>query len=101
MIITRLLFRWLDTFGRYVILMGRSFQRPDRFRMFLKRYVKEMSQLGVDSIGIVLLISFFIGAVICIQMKVNIQSPWMPRWTTGYTTREIMLLEFSSSIMCL
>ena len=101
MIITRLLFRWLDTFGRYVILMGRSFQRPDRFRMFLQRYVKEMSQLGVDSIGIVLLISFFIGAVICIQMKVNIQSPWMPRWTTGYTTREIMLLEFSSSIMCL
>ena len=101
MIVTRLLLRWLNTFGRYLILMGRSFQRPDRLRMFLKRYVKEMSQLGVDSIGIVLLISFFIGAVICIQMKVNIQSPWMPRWTTGYTTREIMLLEFSSSIMCL
>ena len=69
--------------------------------MFMKRYVKEMSQLGVDSIAIVLMISFFIGAVICIQMKVNISSPWMPRWTTGYTTREIMLLEFSSSIMCL
>jgi phospholipid/cholesterol/gamma-HCH transport system permease protein len=34
-------------------------------------------------------------------MKVNIQSPWMPRWVSGYTTREIMLLEFSSSIMCL
>ena len=60
-----------------------------------------MTQLGVDSIGIVLLISFFIGAVICIQMKVNIESPWMPRWVAGYTTREIMLLEFSSSIMCL
>ena len=57
--------------------------------------------MGVDSIGIVLLISFFIGAVICIQMKLNIQSPWMPRWVSGYTTREIMLLEFSSSIMCL
>ena len=34
-----------------------------------------MSSLGVDSIGIVLLISFFIGAVICIQMKLNIQRP--------------------------
>lgn len=81
--------------------MGRAFSRPERMRMFLKQYVKEMAQLGVDSIGIVLLISFFIGAVICIQMKVNIQSPWMPHWVTGYTTREIMLLEFSSSIMCL
>ena len=81
--------------------MGRSFSRPERLRMFFKQYIKEMSALGVDSIGIVLLISFFIGAVICIQMKLNIQSPWMPRWVTGYTTREIMLLEFSSSIMCL
>ena len=91
----------LHTFGRYLMLMGRTFSMPERLRMFWKHYVKEMSQLGVDSIGIVLLISFFIGAVICIQMKVNIESPWMPRWVAGYTTREIMLLEFSSSIMCL
>jgi phospholipid/cholesterol/gamma-HCH transport system permease protein len=101
MFIKKKIYKWLTTFGRYLILMGRSFSRPERLRMFMKRYVKEMSQLGVDSIGIVLLISFFIGAVICIQMKVNIQSPWMPRWVTGYTTREILLLEFSSSIMCL
>ncbi len=96
-----LLQKWLISFGRYLILMGRTFAVPERFRMFWKQYVKEMSQLGVDSIGIVLLISFFIGAVICIQMKLNIESPWMPRWVAGFTTREIMLLEFSSSIMCL
>ena len=96
-----LIHKWLTTFGRYLMLMGRAFSRPERLRMFLKQYVKEMAQLGVNSIGIVLLISFFIGAVICIQMKLNIQSPWMPRWVSGYTTREIMLLEFSSSIMCL
>lgn len=93
--------RFLTVFGRYSILMGRVFSRPERLRVYLKQYVKEMSSLGVDSIGIVFLISFFIGAVICIQMKLNIQSPWMPRWVSGYTTREIMLLEFSSSIMCL
>lgn len=92
---------FLTNFGSYIILMGRTFSRPERLRMFWKQYVKEMSTLGVDSIPIVLLISFFIGAVICIQMKLNIQSPWMPRWVSGYTTREIMFLEFSSSIMCL
>ncbi|MBR5083176.1 MAG: ABC transporter permease [Prevotella sp.] len=91
----------LQTFGEYLLLMGRTFSIPERMRMFMKKYVKEMSSLGVDSIGIVLLISFFIGAVICIQMKLNIQSPWMPKFVTGYTTREIMLLEFSSSVMCL
>ncbi len=91
----------LASFGRYLELMGKVFSWPERWRMFMKQYVKEMAQLGVDSIGIVLLISFFIGAVICIQIKINIQSPWMPAFTTGYTTREIMVLEFSSSIMCL
>lgn len=101
MFIIRLAHHYLSTFGSYLMLMGRTFSMPERMRMFAKRYVKEMSQLGIDSIGIVLLISFFIGAVICIQMKVNIQSPWMPHWVTGYVTREIMLLEFSSSIMCL
>ena len=96
-----LIYKWLTLLGRYVMLMGRTFSVPERMRMFFKQYVKEMAQLGVNSIGIVLLISFFIGAVICIQMKLNIQSPWMPRWVSGYTTREILLLEFSSSIMCL
>lgn len=91
----------IETFGKYLLLMGKTFQRPERMRMFAKQYVKEMESLGVNSIGIVLLISFFIGAVICIQMKMNVASPWMPSFVTGYTTREIMLLEFSSSIMCL
>lgn len=81
--------------------MKRTFSRPERMRMFFKSYVKEIEQLGVNSIGIVLLISFFIGAVITIQIKLNIESAWMPRWTVGYVTREILLLEFSSAIMCL
>ena len=91
----------LRTVGRYIMLMGRVFARPERMRMFFRQYINEIEQLGVNSIGIVLLISFFIGAVITIQIKLNIESPFMPRWTVGYVTREIMLLEFSSSIMCL
>ena len=91
-----LLTKMLQTFGEYLVLMGRVFSRPERLRMFWKRYVKEMAALGVDSIIIVLLISF-----ICIQIKLNIESAWMPKWVSGYVTREIMLLEFSSSIMCL
>ena len=53
--------------------MGRTFAIPQRWHMFLRSYRLEMVQLGINSIGIVLLISFFIGAVICIQIKVNIQ----------------------------
>lgn len=96
-----ILIKWLVSFGKYLQMLGRVFQRPDRMRIFFKRYYAEIYQLGIDSIGIVLLISLFIGAVICIQFKMNIQSNWMPSWVPGYATREIMLLEFSSSIMCL
>ena len=49
-----LILKYLNTFGRYLMLMGRSLARPERMRMFFKQYIKEMSSLGVDSIGIVL-----------------------------------------------
>lgn len=83
------------------MLMKRVFARPDSMRMFFRQYLRELIQLGINSIPIVLLISFFIGAVICIQMKLNVESAWMPKFVVGYATREILLLEFSSSIMCL
>ncbi len=95
------LVKWLIAFGKYLRMLHRVFSRPDRVRMFFKKYYAEIYQLGIDSIGIVLVISLFIGAVICIQFKMNIQSSWMPAWVPGYASREIMLLEFSSSIMCL
>ena len=66
--------RPITTLGKYLMLMGRVFARPERFRMYLKQYRNEMAQLGINSIGIVLLISFFIGAVICIQIKLNIET---------------------------
>ena len=83
------------------MLMRRVFARPERWRIFTRQTMRDVYQLGIDSIPIVLLISFFIGAVICIQMKLNIENAWMPKFVAGYATREILLLEFSSSMMCL
>ena len=95
------MFKAIGTFGRYLALMGRVFSRPERMRMYFREFIAEVEKLGVNSSGIVILISLFIGAVITVQIKYNIQSAWMPQWVVGYTTREILLLEFSSSIMCL
>ena len=63
----------LRTVGRYMMLMGRTFSRPERMRMFFRQYLNEIEQLGVNSIGIVLLISFFIGAVITFQYCRNVE----------------------------
>lgn len=65
----------LRTVGRYIMLMGRTFSRPERMRMFFRQYIKEIEQLGVNSIGIVLLISFFIGAVITHPDKIKHRKP--------------------------
>ena len=91
----------LEKLGQYVLLMRKVFARPQKWRIFFNQLVKEINKLGVDSISIVIIISFFIGAVIVIQIALNISSPLLPRYTVGFTSREIILLEFSSTIMCL
>lgn len=92
---------YLETFGRYCMFMARVFTPPQRARVFFKRIVTEVDKLGVDSIPLVIIISLFIGAVIAIQMQLNIMSPLIPAYTVGLATRDIVLLEFSNSILCL
>ena len=87
--------------GEYTQLMGRVFTLPMRWRMFFRSIVREVYNLGVGSLWIVFIISLFIGAVITIQLSINMTSPLIPRFTIGYSTREIMILEFSSTVMCL
>ncbi len=91
----------LESVGQYAVLMKSTLTLPDRFREFLKDYFKEMYKLGVNSLWIVMIISFFIGAVMVMQIALNVDSPLLPRFTVGAVSREIILLEFSSTIMCL
>lgn len=91
----------LQTFGQYCLFMCRVFSFPDKWKEFFRRYRDEVIKLGLDSIPLVIIISIFIGAVCTIQMYLNTTSPLMPRYSVGLATREIILLEFSSSILCL
>ena len=91
----------LATFGRYCLFMKRVFALPDRWGVFGRRTVAEVSKLGIDSIPLVIVISLFIGAVIAIQMQLNVTSPLIPAYSVGLATRDIVLLEFSNSILCL
>jgi phospholipid/cholesterol/gamma-HCH transport system permease protein len=60
-----------------------------------------MDKIGLQSVGIVSLLVLFMGAVVAIQTASNIESGWIPRWTIGYTTRQSIILEFSSTVVCL
>ncbi len=91
----------LDRFGQYCTLMWQSLSIPEKWREFFKRYLDEMYKLGIDSIPLILIVSLFIGSLCTILIKLNINNPLLPRYAVGLTTREIILLEFSSSILCL
>ena len=96
-----MVFSFLEKIGRYTLLLNKVFSKPQKWNVFLRQFFSEINKLGVNSIWIVIIISFFIGAVIVVQIKLNIDSPFMPRYTVGYVSREILILEFSSTIMCL
>ncbi|MEG0560647.1 MAG: ABC transporter permease [Muribaculaceae bacterium] len=96
-----LIIKSLGMFGHYVLFLSRVFSVPDKCKVFFKRYVDEISKLGIDSIPLVIIISLFIGAVCAIQMQLNVNSPLIPRYAVGLATRDVILLEFSSSILCL
>lgn len=91
----------LQGIGEYVLLMGKVFHVPDQWRMFWRQLSKELEKQGLQSIPLVFIISIFIGAIVTIQGKLNTDNPLLPTYTTGLLVRETLLLEFSSSIMCL
>jgi phospholipid/cholesterol/gamma-HCH transport system permease protein len=87
--------------GRYALLLKDTFSRPERLSLYWQRTVEEMDLLGVRSLGIVALLSVFMGAVITIQTSANIDSAWIPVYVVGFTTRQSTILEFSPTIISL
>ena len=96
-----IIIKGLEAFGDYCTLMWRSISVPEKWKEFFRRYLNEISKLGIDSIPLILIVSLFIGCLCTILIKLNMESPLLPRYTVGFSTREIILLEFSSSILCL
>ncbi len=87
--------------GKFSRFMLQVFSRPEKRNIFFTAIVKEIHKLGINSIGIVAIISLFMGAVIALQTAYNMENPLLPDYLVGYTTRESMILEFSSTIVAL
>jgi phospholipid/cholesterol/gamma-HCH transport system permease protein len=87
--------------GRYFLLMRKVFVLPDKPRIFFKQIWVEMEKLGLSSISIVTVISFFMGTVITIQTALNFVNPLLPKFYIGLVARDSILLEFSSTVIAL
>jgi phospholipid/cholesterol/gamma-HCH transport system permease protein len=78
--------------------MATVFHKPEKGKIFRRQLVKEMSIIGVESVGIVALLSAFMGAVMCLQTAHQIGG-WIPIYTIGFTVRQTMILEFSPTLI--
>ena len=90
---------YLDDIGRYFIMIRMSFFKPCKWQVLKKLIFKEINDLIIESIPIVSILSFFIGAVISIQTALNLSSPFLSKSLIGFATRQSVILEFAPTFM--
>jgi phospholipid/cholesterol/gamma-HCH transport system permease protein len=91
----------ISNLGKYLILMFQAVRHPDKWRMFWRQLIIELQSLGVESVGIVAMISIFMGGVAAIQTAYNIDNPLIPMTMVGFTVRQSIILEFAPTVMSL
>ncbi|PLX03260.1 MAG: ABC transporter permease [Marinilabiliales bacterium] len=91
----------ISEIGEYTMLMFQAFKRPDKGRVFRRQLMMDFKDLGTNSIGIVAIISIFTGAIIAMQTAYNMDNPLLSLKLVGFSTRQMMILEFSPTIISL
>jgi phospholipid/cholesterol/gamma-HCH transport system permease protein len=87
--------------GKYILIMVQVFRRPAKFSVFWKQLMNEFQKIGVESLGIVAIISTFMGAVLALQVSFNIDSPLISPLIIGFTVRQSVILEFAPTVISL
>ena len=82
-------------------MMKKVMSIPEKWNAFRRQLILELEKIGLNSIGIVLFISFFVGGVVSIQTALNMQNPLLPKYLIGLASRDSLILEFSPTMISL
>jgi phospholipid/cholesterol/gamma-HCH transport system permease protein len=88
-------------FGRYLLMIKGMFSRPENFKMYWKEFMHQCNDIGIGSLGIVSIISVFIGAVSAVQTSYQLVSPIIPQETIAQIVRDTVILEFAPTLVCI
>src|ERR1700710_2326661 len=88
-------------FGRYLLMLKGMFSKPENAKMYWKEFMHQCSELGIGSLGIVVIISVFMGAVSTLQTAYQLVSPFIPVSTIAQIVRDTVILEFSPTLVCI
>ena len=84
--------------GKYFLLLRKAFARPQNRRIFWENYVRELDDIGLKTVGMILFINFFIGGVVTIQTALNLENPLLDRSLIGFAAKQSVILEFSPTL---
>src|ERR1700730_12971816 len=92
---------FLTTFGRYLLMLKGMFSKPETAKMYWKEFMHQCSDIGIGSLGIVVIISIFMGAVSALQTAYQLTTPVIPRSTIAQIVRDTVILEFAPTLVCI
>ena len=88
-------------FGRYLLMIKGMFSKPENYRMYWKELMHQCSEIGIGSLGIVVIISVFMGAVSALQTAYQLVSPLIPLSAIAQIVRDTVILEFAPTLICI
>lgn len=86
---------YIEHIGKYFMMLKQVFSKPQKTRVFYEALMREIDELGLKSLGIIMFISFFIGGVISLQTALNLESPFIPKSLIGFAAKRSIILEFA------
>lgn len=69
--------------------------------MYWKEFIHQCSEIGIGSLGIVVIISIFMGAVSTVQTAYQLVSPLIPQSAIAQIVRDTVILEFAPTLVCI
>ena len=87
--------------GKYLLMIKGMFSKPENWRMYWKEFMHQCSDIGIGSLGIVAIISIFMGAVSAVQTAYQLVSPLIPKSTIAQIVRDTVILEFAPTLVCI
>lgn len=87
--------------GKYVAWQKDIYKRPENFSMYYKEIIRQMYDIGIGSLTIVVIISLFIGAVTAVQFSYQLSGGLIPDYYIGYVVRDMVIIELAATITCL
>src|SRR6188472_3832799 len=87
--------------GQYLLMLSGMISRPENAKMYWKEFIHQCSEIGVGSVGIVVIISIFMGAVSTVQTAYQLVSPVIPISVISQVVRDTVILEFAPTLVCI